>query len=437
MLLLAYLSTSAQGRINYADWHLEWAEEFNTPLDTVVLAARWGFAYPWGRVRSSFIETSFYTAEELQTANGTLQMTAHRLAEPRNYGGLPVRYTTPMLFSHHPSDSLQSASCSMDNGFSYGLFEVRARLPHSSDITPGFWLWGGVPDEIDVFEGNATTITNNFHIAGGGFWRPTRQQQQECQCLFYNADPAGDLSQQYHTYGMSWLPNEVVFYFDGLPIRRETRLVPAGCPMNVIVNLTAYAWAKVATDTLAVDYVRVYRPRKLPYVSPVLRPGGDGPHVELTWLPAEVQPGHLDQGTHQTWALSPQRRDSTRLQLLLTDNYNPPCNQLICLPLAGAWAPTWTQTAGTPELRVEIAATDSLHWAVYSPVHRQPLARGATAGGTTWLPRWPALPPGTYSLHLQQGCAAVTQPLTIIGRPAGSGPTAEWLLPQPEAPDPE
>ena len=28
----------AQGRINYGDWRLEWAEEFNAPLDTVVLA---------------------------------------------------------------------------------------------------------------------------------------------------------------------------------------------------------------------------------------------------------------------------------------------------------------------------------------------------------------------------------------------------------------
>jgi beta-glucanase (GH16 family) len=431
------LSTSAQSRINYADWRLEWAEEFNAPLDTTALAERWRFAYPWSRIRSSYMESSYYTAQELHTADGVLHMTAHRQANPPTYEGRPVNYTTPMLFSRHFNDSLRTATCSMDDGFSYGLFEVRVRQPHSTDMAPGFWLWGGVPDEIDVFEGNATTITNNFHVAGGGFWRPTRRGQEECQCLFYNADPAGDLSQQYHTYGVSWLPNEVIFYFDGLPIRRETRLVPAGCPMNVIVNLTAYAWANVAADTLAVDYVRIYRPRKLPYVPPVLRPGGNGPNVELMWLPAEVQPGRLDQGTHQTWTLAPKRQAPARLGLLLTDNYNPPCNQLISLPVAGEWAPAWTQTAGTPELRIQLAAPDSLHWAVYSPLSDQPIARGTTAGGITWHPRWPTLPPGTYGLHLQQGGVTITQPLSIIGRPAGSGPTAEWQVPAPEVPEPE
>jgi hypothetical protein len=361
-LLLACLNTRAQGRIDYADWHLEWAEEFNTPLDTTVLAERWRFFYPWGRAPGAE-EQSYYTAKELQIADGVLNMTAHRQPEPWTYAGKTINYTTPMLFSRHPADSLRPAGCNADNGFSYGLFEVRVRQPRSSEMPPGFWLWGGVPDEIDIFEGNSLIVANNVHMGTSGSWRPTLQAPEDCQCFFYNADPAGNLHQHYHTYGMSWLPNEIIFYFDGLPIRRETRLVPAGCAMSVILNMTAYAWAHPLTDTLAVDYMRIYRPRKLPYVPPMLRPGS-GIQPELAWLPAAVQPGRLDQGTHQTWALAPQRQDSTHLRLVLTDNYNPPCNQLLPLPVAGNWAPTWTQTAGTPELLVQVAAPDSLHWAV-------------------------------------------------------------------------
>jgi hypothetical protein len=434
LLVLAHLNISAQTRINYADWRLEWTEEFNAPLDTTILAERWNSAYPWGRVRASWLEASYYTAEELQTANGVLNMTAHQLAQPRTFGNQTVRYTTPMLFSRHPADSLRPVSCKSENGFSYGLFEVRARLPHSPTMPPGFWLWGGVPDEIDIFEGDAHMVASNIHIASGGYWRPTRREQQECQCFFYNADPIDNLQQQFHTYSVSWLPNELIFYFDGLPIRRETRFVPAGCPMNVIVNMTATAWAKVVSDTLAVDYVRIYRPRKLPYVPPVLRPGGQGPTTELTWLPAEVQPGRLDQGTYQVWELAPRRRTPKQLRLLLADNYNPPCFQVTSLPVAGEWAPAWKQTSGTPELRVQTTAPDSLHWAVRTLLSNQPVAQGSIAGGTIWQPHWPDLPPGTYSLHLQQGEASTVQPLTIMERPMGSGPTVEWQLPVPEAP---
>ena len=422
----------AQGPVNYADWKLEWAEEFNAPIDTVVLAGRWQFAYPWGRAADDAGENSYYSAQELQTAGGLLNMTMHRQAEPIRYRGKALRYTTPMLYSRHPADSLRPYNCNPDQGFSYGLFEVRARLPKSYNAQPNFWLYGGVPDEIDVFEGNSDAIANNIHLAWGGYWRPSRSKDTWCQCHFYNTDPAGNLHQQFHTYGLSWLPNSLTFYFDGIPIRHETRLVPAGCAMSVLVNMAALSWSDQLVDTLHIDYIRIYRPRRLPPVVPTLRPGGAYPQTENAWLPAEVQPGRPDQATHQTWRLAPKRHAPQQLALQLTENYNPICDLALPLPLANRWAPAWFQTNGIPELRVQIAGPDSLRWAL-SDARGLAVAHGVAAGGATWQPRWDNLPPGAYALHLQQGPARLAQSLTIIKRPAGSGPTSEWQQPVPTA----
>ena len=436
LLWLTTLAARAQGPINYADWRLEWADEFNGTVDTTTLAEHWQFYYPWGRALLSPFESGYYSGRELHAANGVLNMTLTKLDTPIVYRGKKLLYTTPMLFSRHLADSLLPYNCHVAEGFSYGLFEVRLRMPKSPNSAPGFWLFGGVPDEIDVFEGNAQVFASNFHLAPGGYWRPSRTKEEFCQCLYFNTDPTGNLHEQYHTYGVSWLPNGLIFYFDGIPIRHETRLIPAGCAMSVIVNMAALSWSDQLVDTLHIDYIRVYRPRRLPPVAPMLRPGGNYPQTENAWLPAETQPGRPDQATHQTWRLAPQPRTPQQLALQLTENYNPPCNLLLPLPLAGRWAPTWTQTNGTPELRVQIAATDSVHWTVCD-LHGQPIAHGTAAGATTWLPRWEALPPGTYALHLQQAAATMVQPLTIVKRPADSGPTTEWQQPAPPVTDSE
>ncbi len=418
----------AQGPVNYANWRLEWAEEFNTPIDTAKLAERWRFFYPWGHVINPSFEAGYYTGEGLHTGDGLLNMTMTELAEPRPYRGKNMRYDTPMLMSRHPVDSLLPYNCHAGEGFSYGLFEVRLRQPLHRESFPAFWLFGGVPDEIDIFEAAADNFSNNFHLAANEYWRPSRQKSMDCQCEYYNVDPSGNLHDQFHTYGMSWMPDGVIFYYDGIPIRHETRYIPTGCGMAVILNLGVVDWARHATDTMAVDYIRIYRPRRLPPVPVVQRPGAEYPHNEQDWMPAETQPGRADQATRQDWLLAPARRAPQQLTLQLTDNYNPTCDLHMSLPVAGRWAPTWTQTYGTPELRVRIPAPDSLHWTMRD-AFGQFVGSGTSPGGSTWRPCLAALPPGAYALHLRQGAAATVQPLNIIGRAVHSAPDSVWQKP--------
>jgi len=426
---------AAQRRVNYADWKLEWAEEFNKPIDTVAMMARWRFAYPWGRnLVNNPSDVEYYSGVGVRPdSSGVLNLVATHLAKPIHYYQKTLTYSSGMLSSRHLVDSLRPAMCpTPQDGFSYGLFEVRCRQPYDRASFPAFWLWGGAPDEIDIFEANRWGFSSTLHIGFGGWWRPTRTQAQGCACFFHNADPTGDLHTDYHTYGLEWLPNELIFYYDGMPIRHETRLVPEGCGMYLLLNLAMLDWSSVPGDTLAVDYIRVYRPRRVPPPVAVLPRGGQGPESEITWIPLEYKPGRLDPASEQGWTATP--RPNHRLELLLAENRNPPCDQEYPLPLNGHWAPPWLVVDNLPSVRMRFAQSDSVVWQLADALGR------TVAGGTVaaplagaWLPRWPAdVPPGTYALHLRQGPAITTQPVVLVGRTRhDNAPAAAWLVPAP------
>ncbi|MBF9223738.1 glycoside hydrolase family 16 protein [Hymenobacter ruricola] len=426
------LTGAAQRRVNYADWKLEWAEEFNGPVDTLSLMTRWRFAYPWGRNLDANSELQYYTGTGVRPGtNGTLNLVSARLPQSIPYRRKQLTYSSGMLISHHPADSLRPQGCQPDNGFSYGLFEVRCRQPYDGASFPAFWLWGGVPDEVDVFEANRAMFNSTLHITGGGFWRPSRTKHDECSCSFHNVDAHEDLHTQFHTYGLEWLPNELIFYFDGVPIRHETRLVPEGCAMYLIVNLAVSDWVGVPGDTLALDYIRVYRPRRLPSTT-LVRHGGEGPFSELEWLPWEQKPGRLDVSRHQSWTATP--RPDHRLELFLTDNRNPLCDQEFPLPHEGRWAPPWVVVDNLPALALHFAQAEPVAWTLANALGL-PVARGTIAAPTdaARAPRWPRdMPPGAYTLHLRQGEATVVHPVVLLGRTRHDAtPTATWLLPAP------
>ena len=434
MLLLLALGPAparAQRRIDYTQWRLEWSEEFNQPSDTVALAARWRYDFPWGRNLLNNPETEYYSGAGVHPdSGGVLNLVARRLGKPISYYGKELRYSSGMLMSHHPDDPLRPKSCpNPADGFSYGLFEVRCRQPAQGSVFPAFWLWGGGPDEFDVFEAERNVFSNTIHTDTPGFWYPTRTHTDGCSCVFYNTDPAGDLHDQFHTYGLEWRPNEAVFYYDGYPIRRETRLLPTGCAMYIIVNLAMWNWASTPTDTLQVDYIRVYRPLLPPNPVAVVRQGGQEPGPEYNWVPFDNKPGRAIEGRVQHWTARP--RPGGRLALQLVDNLNAACDVTLPLPLNNRWAPAWLVYDGQPDVRLRFPAPDSVAWQLADRWGR-PVVGGTTPGGAEWRPHWPSLPPGHYALHLRQGGHTATQTVVVMARgPLDAQPLPAWVVPVP------
>lgn len=192
--------------------------------------------------------------------------------------------------------------------FSYGYFEIKAKLNTSKGICPAFWLLGSrdsaskIEYEIDVFEcfGRMPGIIKNTLLAhnypygsqGGNQGSEHRFVYNRIEKEPFPADDMvkifadnfnytffkGDWGEKFHTFGLDWKPNLITWYIDGKPmLTSNTSEVFDGKykynePMRVI--LTCYAGRDVCTpmtgfpdettdwengNKMEVDYLKVWQ----------------------------------------------------------------------------------------------------------------------------------------------------------------------------------
>ena len=139
----------------------------------------------------------------------------------------------------------------------YGYFEVRAKLPAGQGLWPAFWLLpanGTWPPEIDIFEqlGNdPTTIHETSHST-------VRNSISQVTHV--------DNPDQFHTYGMLWDQNYLVWTIDGVEVNRQTTPSDMNQPMYILLNLAVGGtWPGNPNSTtpfpatMSIDYVHVYQ----------------------------------------------------------------------------------------------------------------------------------------------------------------------------------
>jgi beta-glucanase (GH16 family) len=244
---------------------LVWSDEFNGVQNSPVDSRRWrhetGGAWGDGELQS-------YTprkANSHQDGRGRLRIVA-RAERFRGTDSITRDYTSARI------------STQDRYSFRYGTFEARLQMPVGRGVWPAFWALGtdidhsGWPEcgEIDVMEHlgqEPTMATGTIHGPrdGGGAnadYKPGRS--------VVHTTP---LAQEFHTYGVQWLPGSIQFYFDGHPYWSITAAdLPAGSrwvfdhPFFLILNIAIggeWAGSPDASTTfpqaLYVDYVRVYQ----------------------------------------------------------------------------------------------------------------------------------------------------------------------------------
>lgn len=434
--IITALAKPGQGQslpdtLSHANWRLYWASEFNTPGDSSTVANQWQFAYPWGRNLGNG-EGQYYSGQQVSTDSaGVLHLRARLRDTLRPYRAIDGRlfqlnHESGMLFSRFQGDSLMPEFAGRP-GFTYGLFEMRCRLPRTTPSFPAFWLYGN-PDEVDIMEASPPdAVSNNVNLWNHEYWRVGPLTGLECsQSSFYWHGP-GHLNDDFHTFALIWEPNQLVFYFDGVAIRRETRLLPIGIPSALIADLCIPAWSRYTADIFDIDYIRVYKPRK-PWPQPPVRP--KPPMVGLRQLPRTTAgvlssvPAELRWGLHE--------RPAHRPRLQLEASINPRHQQNLALPVRGEWfTPLSTYNDGdTP--RHWLASPDSgrsaLRWTLLDlSGHAVRSEELAPAAG--WVLRWDDLAPGAYTLLVQVGTWHVHQPVYHLGRPPETMFTSQWLTP--------
>ena len=76
--------------------------------------------------------------------------------------------------------------------------------------------------------------------------------------------PMGDLSEDFHVYGLLWTDKECVFFCDGVEIMRDTKAI-SHVPQYVVLSLLCSHWERPRLDVtklpdeMQIDYVRVYQ----------------------------------------------------------------------------------------------------------------------------------------------------------------------------------
>ncbi len=153
----------------------------------------------------------------------------------------------------------------------HGYVETRAKLPGGRGLWPAFWLLTthyveDVP-EIDVMEflgQDVDRLYNTYHY----FDIEDGYRKISTPSFQVRAD---DWTQDFHTFGMAWSPNEIVWYVDGKETHRitDSDYVIANQAMYLIANLAVGGNWPGSPDastrfpaTFEIDYIRAYE-RKL------------------------------------------------------------------------------------------------------------------------------------------------------------------------------
>lgn len=242
LLVVSSLALAATASVALGAGRLVYSDEFNGPLDT----ASWSNNTPWN-THTDTIQLSYYDPANCTFSGGTMTLKS----ENRATHGYP-----------YASGVVTSLPCAK---FSYGYFEIRARLPKGPGIWPAFWLTNDHSLEIDGLE-----------MLGD---RPTRiyQTLHENDSQIYQGIHDGpDYSADFHTYGIDWQPSYVKWYIDGVLTTTYAHAVPAD-PMWICLN-TAVGGSWPGSPTAAtsfpanydIDYVRVYDTKPVAGMPPVV-----------------------------------------------------------------------------------------------------------------------------------------------------------------------
>jgi beta-glucanase (GH16 family) len=143
--------------------------------------------------------------------------------------------------------------------FTYGRFEVRAKLPTGQGMWPAHWLWSHhTAPEIDIMEmlgDNPRKIYMTYHYGNA---RGTRRSTSSS---LYGPDR----SKGYHRYALEWYPGECRWFVDDVEVYRTPMIQPAEPLALVIDTFVGGNWPGAPDETTTfpqyhdVDYARVWQ----------------------------------------------------------------------------------------------------------------------------------------------------------------------------------
>ncbi|MFN3353233.1 MAG: family 16 glycosylhydrolase [Brevundimonas sp.] len=258
-LALLVVATPLAAQDAPADHRLVWSDEFDR--DGLPNPARWRYDTHANRSGWYNDERQYYAADRAENArveNGVLVIEARRerLEEADDFGGQD--YTSARMISRQ--------------GWTYGVVQVRARLPCGGGTWPAIWMLPTDPEtwpmdgEIDIMEhvGNrAGVVLGTVHT---GAYNHVAGTQRGGEIAVPDACDA------FHVYQADWTADGIDFAVDGRTFYRfdndgagDKATWPFDQPFELILNLAIGGGLGGAVDDsafpqrLEIDWVRVWR----------------------------------------------------------------------------------------------------------------------------------------------------------------------------------
>ena len=244
-------------------WSDEFADHTSGKLDPATWNMDLGDGAAAGLVGWGNNEREFYTSDSIVVKDSLIIHAIHQGTNSpiETYYG-PAEWTSGKI---HTAKKV---------GFKFGRIEVRAKMPSGQGTWPAIWLLGaslneGVswPEcgEIDIFEGTGahpSQVQGTIH--GPGYFGNDGLTK-----LIQAANP---LSDEFHTFAISWHEDSIEWFFDGVSYNKITRadseLQGKAWPFNaefyLIINLAIGGWFAGEVDPnlraaqLEIEWIKYY-----------------------------------------------------------------------------------------------------------------------------------------------------------------------------------
>lgn len=227
------------------NWELVFHDEFKgTDLNRKQWTTHYDESIGYGTNKGN-AEEQWYTPDAFALKNGVLSIEAKPEVAKAGYPYKSGIITTQNSFAT-----------------TYGYFEIRCQVPKGQGLWPAFWLLPsscGWPPELDVMEvlGHETDklyCTNHYKT-------PEKPHLSQLSAI----QGSEDFANGFHTIGMLWEPDKLVWYVDGKEQVRHTEHIPQE-PMYMLANLAIGGqWAGSPDKTTVfpaqfdIDYIRAYK----------------------------------------------------------------------------------------------------------------------------------------------------------------------------------
>lgn len=256
---------------------LLWSDDFHGQAGSQASSTSWtprrcGQAASNGGGTCYNNEQQYYIPEAIAqdgSVNGNLIITTKRITQPPTNAG--ICYVGLCSFTSGRLDTQGKLS------FKYGFIEARIKMPAGSGNWPAFWMLGdninqvgwpysGEMDIVEIHSDRPSIVTSATHFSA------TDTPNKCCDNHRFVFDEVNfgrvNVSSDFHTYAVAWLPNSISYYFDGQLVGSATPSRVSGkwvfnekffLILNNAVGSFGGSWANLQSSTMSIDWVRSYQ----------------------------------------------------------------------------------------------------------------------------------------------------------------------------------